>query len=145
MVGEVLRHTLVGIKFLFAFDQGLFDVLQILGRAVAGAELHGFEFEQHAHVDQRRKVILLDLQRIGDQTLQHLHLLLRHDRAALGKGLDDAVKLQLLKRRPHVGAPHPQHFGKPPLGGQAFARLQTPRIELLLDVFEYGFYLFDIR
>ena len=145
MVGEVLRDTLLGIEFRLALLQRPFDVLQILRRTVAGAELDGLDFEQHTHVDQRREVVLSDLKRVGDHAFEHLHLLLGDHRAALGEGLDDAVKFEFLKRRTHMGAADAQHVGQPPLGREAFARLQTSGIKLILDVFQDGFHLFDVR
>ena len=39
---------------------------------------------------------------------------------------------------------NPPTFGQTPLRGQALTRLKTTRIELLLDIFQDGFHLFDI-
>ena len=87
---------------------------------------------------ERGEVVLVDLQGVGNQALEHLHLLLRHHGAALGIGLDDAEELQLLEGGAHVGTAHVELGGQPAFGGQTLAGLQTTAVEQFLYVFQHG-------
>ena len=96
--------------------------LDILIRALRGAEPYRFRLQHYTHNHQRMEVEAVYIHHVPYLVADdRMGIILQH-RAALREGLDYTVILHLLQGQTHICAAHAQHLRETPLGRESLPR-----------------------